>query len=166
MTSVWTLENTVKKEPLFVFSHFYVQPVAPFMYQFVCFQPVVFVQHFRLSTTFIFLFLISNRGPPQEEAPAPTNSSDQRHHLPPTHTQGPSRLSLRYPHQRSPWSSPCRPRQLCHSMQLQQHSSLPPSLNATHLFRLCTPVHPLNATMLQQQQLRLLPAVEVKFLFS
>lgn len=88
-----------------------------------------------LFSCFIYLFTFSlspsNRGPPQEEAPALTNSNVQHPHPPPTRTQGPSKLSLRYPHQLSPWSSPCPPRQLCRSMQ-QQHSSLPPSLNATH----------------------------------
>lgn len=105
---------------------------------------------------------LSNRGPPQEEAPAPTNSNVQRPHPPPTRTQGPSRLSLHYPHQLSPWSSPCPPRQLCRSTQ--QHSSLPPSLNATHSFCLCARAHPLNATTLPQQQLPSLRALEVKFL--
>ncbi len=106
---------------------------------------------------------LANRGPPQEEAPAPTNSNVQRPRPPPTRTQGPSRLSLRYPHQLSPWSSPCPPRQLCRSTQ-QQHSSLPPSLNATHSLCLCAWARPLNATTLPQQQLPSLPALEVKFL--
>lgn len=105
----------------------------------------------------------SNRGPPQEEAPAPTNSNVQHPHPPPTRTQGPSRLSPHSPHQLSPWSSPCRPRHLFRSTQ--QHSSLPPSLNATHsLLSFCAWVRPLNATTLPQQQLPSLPALEVKFL--
>lgn len=112
--------------------------------------------------SFIFSFSLSNRGPPQEEALVPTNSNVQRPHPPPTRTQGPNRLSLRYPLQLSPWSSPCPPRQPCHSTQ-QQHSSLPPSLNATHSLCLCAWVRPLNATMLPQQ-LPSLPALEVKFL--
>lgn len=78
-----------------------------------------------------------NRGPLQEEAPALTNSNVRHPHLPPTRTQGPSRLSLHYPHQLSPWSSPCPPRQLCRSMRRRwqrrrSSSSLPPSLNTTH----------------------------------
>lgn len=75
-----------------------------------------------------FSLCLSYRGPPQEEAPALTNSNVQHPRPPPTRTQGPSSLSLRYPHQPSPWFSPCPPRQLCRSTQ---HSSLPPSLNAT-----------------------------------
>lgn len=114
---------------------------------------------------YLFMYFLSlslsNRGPPQEEAPALTNSNVRHPHPPPTRTQGPSSLSLRYPHQPSPWFSPCPPRQLCRSTQ---HSSLPPSLNATHSLCLCAWARPLNATTLPQQQLPSLTALEVKFL--
>lgn len=72
---------------------------------------------------------LSNRGPLPEGAPVLTNSSVRRPHPPPTRTREPSRSSLHSPRQLSPWSSPCPLRQLCRSTQ--QHSSLPPSLNAT-----------------------------------
>lgn len=110
-----------------------------------------------------FLSLL-NRGPLQEEAPALTNLNVQHPHPPPTRTQGRNRPSLHYPPQLSPWSNPCPPRQLCRSTQQQHSSSLPPSLNTTHSLCLCTWVRPLNATMLPQQQLPSLPALEVKFL--
>lgn len=87
--------------------------------------------HIRFIYFSPFLSLL-NRGPLQEEAPAPTNSNVQHPHPPPTRTQGRNRLSLHYPPQLSPWSSPCPPRQLCRSTQQQHSSSLPPSLNTTH----------------------------------
>lgn len=87
---------------------------------------------YKQSVFIRFFLLLSNSGLPQEEAPALTNSNVQHPHPPPTHTQGPNRLSLRYPRQLNPWSNPCPPRQPCHSTHQQRSSSLPPSLKATH----------------------------------
>lgn len=126
------------------------------------FSGLCYINH--ILTVFSSHLAFFNRGPPQEEAPAQTSSNVPHPHPPRTHTQGRCSLSHRSLHHPSPWSSPCPPQQRCHSMpqEPQQHSSLPPSLNATRS-NLCWARH-LNATMLLQKQLPLLPALEVKFL--
>lgn len=110
-----------------------------------------------------FSLSLTNSGLHREEAPVLINSNVQLPHPHPTHTQGPSSLSLHSPLQPSPWFSQCPPQQPCHSTQQlhHHHSSLPLSLNAIHGF--CAWLCAMNATMLPQQ-LPSLPAVEVKFL--